>query len=127
VYDLHFDPGERVLYIRMHGFWSAELLARFGAEVFAAGARIREQHDGFAILTDARACPVQSGEVAAGLHDLSLRSAAMNPAPIATVVSSALVALQGRRVLTPSNYRVFVDYGEALAWIDAAWVRRDAA
>ena len=104
MYDLHFDPGERVLYIRMHGFWSAELLARFGAEVFAAGARIREQQDGFAILTDARACPVQSGEVAAGLHDLSLRSAAM------VASASAAAAAATSRVEESSSCRALASF-----------------
>lgn len=124
MYGFDFDARTQVLHITMRGFWSLDLVARFAADAFAKGAQIRRSHDGFAVLSDARECPVQSGDVAAALSEVSLRSSAVNPAPNASVVSSSLLAIQGRRVLTPPNYRIFLDYDEAVGWIDAEWVRR---
>jgi hypothetical protein len=126
MYEFDFDPRAEVLRIVMRGAWSLDTVARFAADVFAKGAEIRKAHDGFAILTDASNCPVPSSEVVAALSDVMIRGSSINPAPNATVLSIAFTAIESRSVLIPANYRIFFDRDEAMAWIEAEWVRRRA-
>lgn len=114
MYQIRFDARTRTLRITLSGLWTVEVLRGFGAEMMA---RRQQAGDGdFDVLSDSRAFPVQTNDVAQAF------TATMNaPIPglrrIAVVVGSMLNKLQAGRVFTAPHIRVFTDMAAAEAWL----------
>jgi hypothetical protein len=127
MFDIRFDPERRILHLECHGWWTLGTLAAFSTAVLAKGTATRLRYGQFAVMNDVRHMPVQSAEVSTGLSMLMGKSAAITTAPFASVTSSSLAKLQAERVLKAPNTRVFLDWDQANAWLDAEWVQRRAA
>lgn len=127
MYQLRFDPAQKILHVTTEGFWSLGTLAAFSATALAQGAALRLRHGAFAVLADGRRFPIQAADVAKGFELFLHKGVQISSAPFAIVVPTVLGKLQAERVLNTPNCRIFIDWDEATAWLEEVWPQRRAA
>jgi hypothetical protein len=127
MYRLDHDPVANILHITAEGFWDLPGTAAFGVAAIAKGTAIRLRHGHFAIVVDARNFPIQSGTVAETNSLLMPKARLLTNGPIAIVAGSMLNKLQNERFFSGDRLRHFIDYDQAMAWIDAEWTSKRAA
>lgn len=121
MFDIRFDPAQRVLHLTLSGFWTMATVVRFAAEMLLRTTAIRMRHGTFATLSDARDFPIQSAEVSERFERIRARGLEMNIGPTAIVVASQLSKFQAERVLNADRIRVFLDMAAAEAWLAERW------
>ncbi len=121
MFDIRFDPAQRVLHLTLSGFWTMATVGRFAAEMLLRTTAIRMRHGTFATLSDARDFPIQSAEVSERFERIRARGLEMNIGPTAIVVASQLSKFQAERVLNADRIRVFLDIAAAEAWLAERW------
>ena len=119
MYTIRFDPQEHVLHLTLSDFWTEATLALFTAEMVAKATALRRDGRPYGVLSDSRNFPVQSPAVAQGFERLMAAGAKAGAGPTAVVVASTLNKLQAERSLAGGRVRVFLDEGEARAWLAA--------
>lgn len=118
-YSIQHDAAERTLRITSAGFWSAALTARFTTELLAKGMGIRLRHGPFYTLVDMRSAAIQPAPVIEALPSMMPKALQLTKSPIAGVVASSLAKLQTERYLVGPNCRTFLDYQEAVDWMQS--------
>ncbi|MEH3037831.1 MAG: hypothetical protein PGN23_15295 [Sphingomonas adhaesiva] len=127
MFEIRFDPAQRVLHLTLSGFWTMATVVRFAAEMMLRATMIRARYGTFATLSDARDFPIQSAAVSERFERIRARGLEMNLGPTAIVVASQLSKLQAERVLKTEQVRVFLDRAAAEAWLEAQWALHPGA
>ena len=127
MYRTDFDAERRILTITVEGFWTLATVLTFSTKMIALGTGLKLKHGDYAVLNDARKFPVQANEVARALDLLNAQSVKITKAPVATVVSTMLAKLQSERIMGSEINRTFLDWDEAVAWLDTMWTKHIAA
>lgn len=127
MYEIAYEAAQRVVRMRMAGFWSPDTAIRFSSEVLTLCERVARRDGRYAVLLDGTAFDVQTPEVAGRLAALTRAGVALSDAPYAMAVGSMLAKLQAQRLLNVPNARVFLAAEEAEAWLRCAWIDRLAA
>ncbi|MEH3046560.1 hypothetical protein [Sphingomonas adhaesiva] len=124
MFEIVFDPAQRVLHLKLTGFWTMETMARFAKELHTTSTMISERYGTFATLSDSRDFPIQSAEVSERFERIRARGLEAKSGPTAIVVASQLSKFQAERLLKTKHNRVFLDRAEAEAWLaeqSASW------
>ena len=115
MYSVEIDEQRNLLRLTLRGFWTAETLRAFTAELMPIiAARIVAKGNVDALI-DCREFAVQSPEQAAGFQKLFIQ-----PGDIvrrAVIMPSALGRMQAERALGPNMLRYFSTEQEAIAWL----------
>lgn len=127
MFDFRFDPADGILHIAMARFWSAETMADFSSALIVKAREVRGRHGPFATLIDLRHFPIQSPTVTSAIQALMQQTCGIPDGPIVTVTGSALAKLQASRILCADNSRVYLDWDEAVAALQSAWLPRAIA
>lgn len=117
MFEIVFDDADKLMRLRLTGFWDAETTARFVEKVRAESAAAQQRHGSFDVLGDARDFAVQTPDVAERFRLLAEQASARRTAVIMT---SALAGMQARRNLPTDRFRVFGDMAAAQAWLAEA-------
>ena len=117
MYSIRYDTRERVLYLRLEGFWTVATLARFTAELLARAATLTLRRISFAVLSDSTGFAIQSPTVSQGFVQIMNRGAEAHNDPTAIVVAGQLNKLQAERTLKGERVRVFLNEPDARAWL----------
>lgn len=126
MYDVTFDEAERTLKVVVEGFWTDSVQREFARDYGLAIRRCRQSRRPFTLLVDAQRFAVQPKSIVAGMAAVHDAEAAVERAPTAIVVGSAILKLQAERTITGDNVRVFLEMPVAVAWLRGA-TDRDAA
>ncbi|MBN2971369.1 hypothetical protein JW805_04980 [Roseomonas aeriglobus] len=114
-YDIAYDAQERVLHLHLWGFWSVPILTGYTSRLMAEVTRLRGTR--YDILSHSQEFDVQGKLVSAGFEWIAKRGAEFHNGRTAIVAGSHLNRIQAQRTLSAPNVKVFLDEGEALAWI----------
>lgn len=116
-YVVEFDERRSVLEIQAFGFWSRDLLERFGDELVGRMTALRAQGRAFTVLADATRFPVQSFGVSTGFMNIVNRLDRDLLVPTAIVAGGGLLRLQALRIFTASHIHVVQNRDAAYAWL----------
>ena len=109
MYSIRYDTCERVLHLRLKGFWTVATLARFAAELLARATTLKLRRIGFAVLSESTRFAIQSPTVSQGFARLMARGAEAHSGPTAIVVASQLNRMQAERTLKGERVRIFLN------------------
>ena len=124
MYSIHYSPETRILEMTLEGRWTEQDFDTFEKAYVNALRTHSLGGKSIALLSDSREFPVQTQEVADRFSKLGAGSGARIEAS-AIVASSLLNKMQVERTMASDRMRVFLDIGEARAWL--ADVLRSAA
>lgn len=116
MYSIHYSPDTRILEMKLEGRWTEEDFDKFEKAYVAA---LRTHSLGgktIGLLSDSREFQVQTQEVAERFSKLGTGSGA-KVASSAIVVGTLLNKMQVERTMASDRVRVFLDLGEAKAWL----------
>lgn len=117
MYEINTDPAQKLLMIKVRGFWTGNTMATYRSEVGQQASTLRQAGGCKRILVDMSNYPIQSRAIADG-HAAALRFARETlGARAAIVMTSALSKLQATRVATSSGHRIFSDSVTAMSWL----------
>jgi hypothetical protein len=119
MYAIRYDPGERILHLKLEGFWTAATLARFVAELMVRTTQLRMRRERFGVLSDSSRFAIQSPLVSQGFERIMAKGAETHRGPTAVVVAGVLNKLQAERTLKGERVCVFLDPAEARGWLAA--------
>jgi hypothetical protein len=117
MYAIRYDPGDRILHLRLEGFWGAATLAGFTAELLVRTTALRLRGTVYGVLSDSSRFAIQSPLVSQGFERIMARGAQTHRGPTAVVVASVLNKLQAERTLKGDRTRISLDAEEARAWL----------
>jgi hypothetical protein len=119
-FDIALDASQGTLRIRMRGFWTVQVASHFMLENRAKIATCRARFGRLKQLVDLVGMPVQSQEVTAIVHDISLYKPGDR---VAVVLDSTLAKMAARRTLNeyPDGVarEAFVSASAAETWLHA--------
>lgn len=117
MYTIDIDPSLDLIALELSGFMSVDEIARCMGDLGVAFRQYRMK-PGYLMLVDTSGCSVQLQEVlgAFAAHAATFPKARR----IAAVITSSLIRMQVRRVLTRSYMRLFETAAEARAWLLSA-------
>ena len=124
MYTIAYDAEQRVIRLRMAGFWSLDTAVRFSSEVLTLCGSVARRDGRYAVLLDGTAFDIQTPEVSSRLAALTQAGVALSDAPYVMAVGSMLAKLQAQRVMNVPNARVFLTAEEAEEWLRCEWIDR---
>lgn len=116
-YTISIDPPRQLLRIAFRGFFRAEDLAEYESRKHLALVQLGLPTHQHVTLCDFTECVPQSQEVL-DLFRQTLDNPRYSSRKLAVVVSTALTALQVKRIVTRPNAACFTDVAAAEAWLD---------
>lgn len=117
MFEITADQDRQLLWIRMWGFWDAEMMSVYLQEVRRKLRHLQTSKGCRSILIDMTDYPIQSRDVAEG-HAANLRVVRdRGEARVALVMQSALSKLQAARVAHDTGHATFPTEQDALAWL----------
>lgn len=116
LYRLEHDGAHHLVRATITGCWVGKDLERYADDLRPMMAICRSRYGMAKLLVDRLGAPVQSQAVHNRLIQL-MPTYLRDTDALAMVVSSALVRMQAKRVLILSRSDIFLDEGEALAWL----------
>lgn len=120
MYRIEYDENESLLRLKLTGFWDADIVARFSAELLSKTAELSRTNRKLSVLSDGTEFPVQPPEVAAGFVSLMNKISPLVGGRMAIVASGMLNKMQAQRIFTDPKIGVFATADEARAWLDGA-------
>lgn len=117
-FDVSFDERTGIITAKMRGFWPEETLQAFNDEMAAALRAATTRAPVVGILGDATEFGVQSAQIAQGFAPNESDDPRNIAGPLAFIVSSALVKMQAKRVLTNARVEVFTDVLAGRRWLE---------
>lgn len=116
-FSIRYDKEERVLHMRLVGFWTKLTLAAYVTRLAAETMRLRLLGQRYDILSDTRDFGIQNKDVSEGFEKIARRGAEVHLGRTAIVVGTQLNKLQAERTLAAAQVRVFLDLDEAKQWL----------
>jgi uncharacterized membrane protein len=117
-FDIRFDEQACIITAKMRGFWPEATLQAFNDQMAAAIRAATTRVAIIGILSDATGFGVQSSEIAQGFARNETDDRSKPAGPLAFIASSALVAVQAKRVLTNAQVQVFTDVTAGRQWLE---------
>ena len=118
-FTIELDPSRDLVRIRLSGFFSADDVERFGAELLLAHRRLGcARRGGPLTINDISAMAIQSQDVVARWSAF-LANPAHRSRRLAFVVGSTLARMQLQRVIGSRDAKVFTATDEAERWLFA--------
>ena len=122
MYDIRFDEDQRLILLKLEGFWHPETIADFSAALVSKAKEVgRRSSRPFSMLSDGTNFPVQSAMVATGFVDLMNQLSPIVTGRMAIVASSTLNRMQAQRIFTDPKIEVFATREEATAWLEGTY------
>jgi hypothetical protein len=116
-FDIRTDLADGVVYLTLAGFWSADDMGRFEAEMALAMTKVEATRRPWACFTDARTAAVQAQDILARHIALFERYKFVWQGRVAVLAPSALFKLQAGRVVEGDGMAFFDDQAAAVAWL----------
>jgi hypothetical protein len=117
-FDVRFDERAGIITAKMRGFWPEATLRAFNEEMGAAIRTAAARVAIFGILSDATEFGVQSAQIAQGLAPNEANNSRRPAGPLAFIVSSTLLKMQAKRMLTNAQVEVFTDVSVGRQWLE---------
>ena len=117
-FNIEIDPRQSLIKVRLTGFWTANIMALYKVEIWAALEEMWPKvlkDTQIKILVDRTEASVQSQQIIEQLQNLVNEASRFN-CRIATVVSGALQKIQADRI-TSAKQKIFYDEADALSWL----------
>ena len=117
MFEISFDPDERLLRLVLQGFWTMPVFEDFDQAFRAAVHRASRDGQSFNMLSDSRNFPVQTPDVGMAFGRASEEIAVKCGGKCAIVVASTLNKLQVKRALPMPTVEAFTSIEEAMQWL----------
>jgi hypothetical protein len=114
-YSIIDDVASGSIRVSMHGFWNADTLDMYFADLDRCLHRYRTKGHGVIIISDGRDCSVQSAEIMDKSREIA-KGMFMPGDRVALVVSSALNKIQARRSYSGEVFQTFTSIEAAETW-----------
>lgn len=116
-FEFELDIPQRLLTVRLLGFWKLETVELYGQDLAAHLRDLRRLSPPRACLVDARSFSIQAKDIAERQVQTVTTLLPLYPERTARVVASAIAHKQAARMATNFSHRVFDSLDEAMAWL----------
>jgi len=117
MYEISFDAETRILTLRNSGVWDLAEAERYREELVATLQKLRPRYPRLSVLSDSRELSILSKDVAAAAAAFMDAEIMRPTGRTAVLVSRMLNKLQADRIADDPLVKVFLDEGEARAWL----------
>ena len=117
MFTVQYDPTDRILHLKMTGFWTVHTVADFRAAIQAEVDRIPGSPKQFDVLSESVDLPVQSQEVSEALAAMTAGFRGRWGGRTALAVKHVLNKMQVDRTMAAPTVRAFLTVDEAMAWL----------
>jgi hypothetical protein len=117
MYTVTIEPSHHLMRIRVEGFWAAEVMAAYVAELGRQTEALRKTGGCGRILVDMSDYPIQSRAIADGHARIIAHGQRTMNARTAIIMTSALSRLQAMRVAHLAGHELFDDETSAMRWL----------